>query len=297
MITRMTEMTNKMKRNNLEFKITQEDNGKTIEQLLLDWMIPRKERYLLGQEKRFLVNGNFRDFREPVFQDELVQISWLEAEDKLDFANSEFCDVLYEDDNLIIVNKPEGMKSHANQNSEIALQNHVAAYCGQDVYVVHRLDQETSGCILFAKNSFVLPILDQLLEQKLIFREYLALVSGEIIKSDFIINDPIGRDRHDSKKQIVSPKGKKAITHVKLLQANKKASLVSCQLETGRTHQIRVHLSHLGHPIIGDQVYGKKVNSAQGRMMLHAYKMSLQLPFHQGKISISAPGQSFDQGC
>lgn len=170
---------------------------------------------------------------------------------------------LYEDEHIIIVNKPEGMKTHGNDPTELALLNHVSAYTGQTCYVVHRLDKETSGAILFAKTPFILPILNRLLEKRDIHREYLALVHGSLDSPRVTYHHPIGRHRHDRRKRVVDPiNGKKAITEVTLVKNfHKTASLLNCQLQTGRTHQIRVHLAHQGHVLFGDPLYsnGKKI--------------------------------------
>ena len=200
---------------------------------------------------------------------------------------------LYQDEHLIIVNKPEGMKTHGNEPTEIALLNHVSAYVGQTCYVVHRLDMETSGAILFAKNPFILPILNRLLEDKVIYRDYLALCQGQLKKTDWAITDKIGRDRHDRRKRVIdNQKGQEALTQVHLLKTIGKNSLVACRLQTGRTHQIRVHLAHHGHALIGDPLYSRV---SAPRLMLHAQKLSLTHPLTLEKISVEARSESFEE--
>ena len=200
---------------------------------------------------------------------------------------------LYQDEHLIIVNKPEGMKTHGNEPTEIALLNHVSAYVGQTCYVVHRLDMETSGAILFAKNPFILPILNRLLEDKVIYRDYLAHCQGQLKRTDWTITDKIGRDRHDRRKRVVdNHKGQAALTQVHLLKTIGKNSLVACRLQTGRTHQIRVHLAHHGHALIGDPLYSYV---AAPRLMLHAQKLSLTHPLTLEKISVEARSESFEE--
>ncbi|KJQ63606.1 ribosomal large subunit pseudouridine synthase D [Streptococcus oralis subsp. oralis] len=202
---------------------------------------------------------------------------------------------VYQDQHLIVVNKPEGMKTHGNQPDEIALLNHVSAYVGQTCYVVHRLDMETSGLVLFAKNPFILPILNRLLEKKEIAREYWALVEGQVGSKELIFRDKIGRDRHDRRKRVVDAKsGQYAETQVsRLKQFPNKTSLVRCKLKTGRTHQIRVHLSHHKHPILGDPLYYSK--SKTSRLMLHAFRLSFTHPLTLEKLSFTALSDTFER--
>ena len=187
------------------------------------------------------------------------------------------------------------MKTHGNQPDEIALLNHVSAYVGQTCYVVHRLDMETSGLVLFAKNPFILPILNRLLEKKEISREYWALVDGRLEAKNLIFRDKIGRNRHDRRKRIVDQKnGQYAETHVTRLKLfQNKTSLVRCRLKTGRTHQIRVHLSHHGHPILGDPLYNP--HSKSKRLMLHAFKLSFIHPLTLNKLSFTALSDTFER--
>ena len=187
------------------------------------------------------------------------------------------------------------MKTHGNQPDEIALLNHVSAYVNQTCYVVHRLDKETSGLILFAKNPFILPILNRLLEKKEISREYWALVEGKIGAKELIFRDKIGRDRHDRRKRVVDFKnGQYAETHVsRLKQFQNKTNLLRCRLKTGRTHQIRVHLSHHGLPIIGDPLYNP--HSKTKRLMLHAFKLSFIHPLTLNKLSFTALSDTFER--
>ena len=210
------------------------------------------------------------------------------------WGNSDLVQEIYQDQHLIIVNKPEGMKTHGNQPDEIALLNHVSAYVGQICYVVHRLDMETSGLVLFAKNPFILPILNRLLEKKEIAREYWALVEGQVGSKELIFRDKIGRDRHDRRKRVVDPKsGQHAETQVsRLKQFPNKTSLVRCKLKTGRTHQIRVHLSHHKHPILGDPLYNSR--SKTSRLMLHAFQLSFTHPLALEQLSFTALSDTFE---
>ena len=270
----------------------------TIKELLEDYfLIPRKIRHFLRTKKQVRVNGQVINWQSPVQPGDLLELTFDEEDypqKSIPQGDARMVDELYQDEHFIIVNKPEGMKTHGNEPTEIALLNHVSAYVGQTCYVVHRLDMETSGAILFAKNPFILPILNRLLEDKLISREYLALCQGTFSQKQLTLRHKIGRDRHDRRKRVVDKrKGQEAITHVTLLKKMGNHSLVACQLETGRTHQIRVHLAHEGHALVGDPLYSQK---AAPRLMLHAHKLSLIHPLTLKEISVEARSPSFEAG-
>jgi 23S rRNA pseudouridine1911/1915/1917 synthase len=261
------------------------------------WLVPRKQRHFLRTRKGLFVNGQVAtDWSVEVGPGDTIMLAF-EASDfgvkPVVFGDASLVDVLYEDDHLIIVNKPEGMKTHGNDPGEIGLLNHVSAYCGITCFVIHRLDTDTSGAIVFAKNPFVLPILNQMLEARQIHRQYVALCQGHFNRKSFTINQPLGRDRHDRRKQVVTPSGKRAVTHVSLVRSIGRNDLVECVLDTGRTHQIRVHLSHAGHAIIGDPLYGKV---AAPRLMLHARQLSLVHPFSGEEVLVEARSATFDVG-
>ena len=261
-------------------------------------LIPRKIRHFLRTKKNILINQKEVHWQQIIKSGDKCQLTFDEEDyptKEISLGNPDLVQEIYQDQHLIIVNKPEGMKTHGNQPDEIALLNHVSAYVGQTCYVVHRLDKETSGLVLFAKNPFILPILNRLLEKKEIFREYWALVDGRLEAKDLIFRDKIGRNRHDRRKRVVDQKnGQYAETHVtRLKQFQNKTSLVRCRLKTGRTHQIRVHLSHHGHPILGDPLYNP--HSKTKRLMLHAFKLSFVHPLTLNKLSFTALSDTFER--
>ena len=270
----------------------------TVKEALEDYfLIPRKIRHFLRTKKHVQVNGETVHWQSMLQAGDQLTLTF-DPEDyeekELLAGDASLVETLYEDEHLIIVNKPEGMKTHANQPDEIALLNHVSTYVGKTCYVVHRLDKETSGALVFAKNPFVLPVLNRLLEDKKIQRDYWALILGSLPKKKLVYKDKLGRDRHDRRKRIVDPrKGLYAETHVTSLKTFKRTSLVNCQLQTGRTHQIRVHLSHHGHPIVGDPLYNPE---RAPRLMLHAHRLQLTHPFTLEKIQVEAPSASFEKG-
>ena len=270
----------------------------TVKQFLEEQLlIPRKIRHFLRTKKNILINQKQVHWNEIVKPGDICQLTFDEEDyppKEILWGNLDLVQEIYQDQHLIIVNKPEGMKTHGNQPGEIALLNHVSAYVGQNCYVVHRLDMETSGLVLFAKNPFILPILNRLLEKKDIAREYWALVEGQVGSKELVFRDKIGRDRHDRRKRIVDEKnGQYAETHIsRLKQFPNKTILVRCKLKTGRTHQIRVHLSHHKHPILGDPLYNSK--SRTSRLMLHAFRLSFTHPLTLEKLSFTALSDTFE---
>lgn len=282
----------------MEITITLPDTQPTttIRELLeQEWLVPRKVRHFLRIRKNVWINQEPALFHFEVHAGDHITLRFEETDyqyQEVQLGKASFVQPLYENDHLLIVNKPAGMKTHPNEPTENdTLLNHLAAYLKkkeQRPYVVHRLDKETSGAILFAKNPFVLPILGRMLEQKKIYRRYQALVWGTI-KEDLILKDKIGRDRHDRRKRVVDPhKGQTALTHVSVDQVVNGQTQVYCVLETGRTHQIRVHLSHIGHPIVGDPLYQTR---PANRLMLHALELHMSHPFTQETIVAKAlPG-------
>lgn len=284
---------------NMLIEITIPDTLKTttIKDLLEnEFLIPRKIRHFLRTKKHVLVNGQHITWQSEVVAGDFLQILFDDEdypEKDIPFGNPQLVDCIYEDEHLIVVNKPEGMKTHGNEPTEIALLNHVSAYSQKTCYVVHRLDKETSGLVLFAKNPFVLPILNRLLEKRLISRHYWAITEGHFSQKKLTYNDKIGRHRHDRRKRIVDHKnGQNARTIVTPKAKIGQYSLVDCQLKTGRTHQIRVHLAHHDHAILGDPLYHNKPN---GRLMLHAHSLSFLHPFSQKTIHLTAKSESFEK--
>lgn len=287
----------------MEFTFTLNSDFKTqtLAQLLEEtWLIPHKQRHFLRMKKHIFVNDELAKETDRLVSGDRIKLLF----DKEDFptlsvklGDESQAEILYEDEHLVIANKPEGMKTNGNTANELALQNHITAKLKQAVYVVHRLDEATSGAVLFAKNQLVLPILSQMFEKNEIHREYVALVNGQFAKKNLTFDQPIGRDRHDRRKQVVTNSGKTALTHLSVLKNFKKTnkSLVKLTLDTGRTHQIRVHLSANGHPIVGDLLYGD--GKAEKRLMLHARKIRLRHPFSNEFLEISAPSQSFNARC
>lgn len=198
-------------------------------------------------------------------------------------------DVRYEDDDVIVVNKPVGMVVHpAPGHPDGTLVNALLYHCGDSLSgingvlrpgIVHRIDRDTSGLIIAAKNDAAHIALAAQLQDHSLYREYRAVVIGNLREDEGTVDAPIARHRTDRKKMAVDPEGRRAVTHWSVLARYPGHTCVQCRLETGRTHQIRVHMASIGHPLLGDTVYGaKKPTPGLAGQCLHACKLSFLHP-------------------
>lgn len=211
-------------------------------------------------------------------------------------------EILYEDKDIIVVNKPKGMVVHpAAGHYSGTLVNALMYHCGDDLSgingvmrpgIVHRIDMDTTGSIIVCKNDIAHNHIAAQLKEHSITRKYHAICQGVIKEDNGTINKPIGRHPNDRKKMSVNDKnGKEAITHFKVLERFRDYTYIECQLETGRTHQIRVHMSSIGHPLLGDEVYapGRKHNFHLNGQTLHAKILGFQHPSTNEYIETDAP--------
>ena len=253
--------------------VNEKFNNKSIEYFLDYYKRSRKNKYLLFLEKRILLNNKVCNKDDILYIDDVIEIDL--KEEYIDYElDDKKCDVIYEDEYILIVNKPSGIIVHDEKKS---LANMVARYYKNNnlnisVRHLHRLDKETQGLIMYCKNSFFQPYLDDMFLNDKIERYYKAIVFGNVKEENFIINSPIGRDRHINNKYRVSKSGKEALTKCRVLKRKGKYTLLECKLETGRTHQIRVHLSSKKLYIVNDSIYGKKSNDFK-EMGLYSYKL------------------------
>ena len=195
-------------------------------------------------------------------------------------------DIVYEDDQVLVVNKPQGMvvhpsPGHPNGTLVNALLAHTPLSEINGVFrpgIVHRIDKDTSGLLMIAKNAQARELLEDQLAHKTNKRIYWAIVHGNFSEENGVIDAPIGRNPYDRKKMAVVENGKKAITHFKVLKQFKGYSLIQCQLETGRTHQIRVHLDYIGHAVAGDPLYGPRKTLKGNGQFLHAKVLGFKHP-------------------
>ncbi len=209
-------------------------------------------------------------------------------------------DVVYEDNDIIVVNKPKGMVVHpANGNPDGTLVNAVMAICKDSLSgiggeirpgIVHRLDKDTSGLLIVAKNDKAHVNMSEQIKKHEVKKTYVALVRGVVKENEATIDMPIGRSNSDRKKMAVTKTGKNAVTHIKVLKRYDKYTLLEINIETGRTHQIRVHLAYIGYPIIGDYIYsnGKNEFGIIGQC-LHAKSLEFKHPITGKKMKLEAP--------
>ena len=209
-------------------------------------------------------------------------------------------DILYEDEDVIVINKPKGMIVHPASGIYTGTLVNALLYHCKDLSgingvirpgIVHRIDKDTTGCIVACKNDFAHTAIAAQLESKTCRRDYLAVVMGNIVHDDGLIDAPIGRDPADRQKMKVTDKAsREARTHFHVLKRFKNSTYVECRLDTGRTHQIRVHMKYINHPVMGDLKYGKpcRYMDTQGQV-LHAYRLTFVHPRTNETMVFEAP--------
>lgn len=253
----------------------------------------------LIENGEILVNGKIKKISYKVQLGDILEINIPKPRETDIKAENIPLDIVYEDNDIIVVNKPKGMVVHpANGNLDGTLVNALMSICKDSLSgiggeirpgIVHRLDKDTSGLLIIAKNDTAHINMSNQIKKREVKKIYIALVRGIVGEDEATINMPIGRSTKDRKKMAVRKDGKEAITHFKVLKRYGKYTLLEIKIDTGRTHQIRVHLSEIGHPVIGDMVYsnGKNEFGVEGQM-LHAKSLNFKHPITGKEIHLEA---------
>ena len=285
-----------------EIEVKKEETGKRLDSYIASKKeeITRTTAQRLIEEGNVLVNNKKQKVSYKVLEGDLIQIEPEEIKD-IEIKPQEIpIEVIYEDKDIIVVNKPKGMVVHpANGNPDGTLVNAIMAICKDSLSgiggelrpgIVHRLDKDTSGLLIIAKNDKAHVNMSEQIKNHQVKKTYIALVRGAVKENEATINMPIGRSTSDRKKMAVNKNGKEAITHIKVLKRYDRYTLLEVNIETGRTHQIRVHLSHIGYPIIGDYTYsnGKNEFGVVGQC-LHAKKLEFKHPITNKEMKLEAP--------
>ena len=283
--------------------VNEEEKGKRLDV----YIASKDDETTRTSSQRQIEQGNV------VVNDKVItKVSYKVAEgDKIEIAEQEPVEIelkaqdipiaiVYEDKDIIVVNKPKGMVVHpANGNPDGTLVNAIMAICKDSLSgiggeirpgIVHRLDKDTSGLLIVAKNDIAHVNMSEQIKRHEVKKTYIALVRGIVKENEATIDMPIGRSNSDRKKMAVTKNGKNAVTHIKVLKRYDKYTLLEINIETGRTHQIRVHLAHIGYPVIGDYIYsnGKNEFGIVGQC-LHAKSLEFKHPITGKDMKLEAP--------
>ncbi len=278
----------------------EETEGKRLDSYLcekLDYSRSRIEKGIMDSD--ILVNEKKVKKSYQLKEGDVISVNELKEKEMQLIPQNLKLDIIYEDEDVLVVNKPSGMVVHpAVGNPSDTLVNGLLFHSKSLSHIngefrpgiVHRIDADTSGLLMVAKNDKAHLFLAEQLANKTITRKYIALVWGVIENDSITIDAPIGRDKTNRKKMAVTEKNsKKAITHLKVIERYQEATLVELTLETGRTHQIRVHMNYIGHPIVNDPVYGRRKLIDDTGQCLHAQEIGFVHPRTKEYLHFTSP--------
>ena len=284
-----------------KYIVKKEDENKRIDKLIAEVYkdISRMTIQRLINDGKLKINNKNVKVSYKVSEGDSIEFDLQEPEEIDIKAQDIPLNVIYEDEDIIVINKEKGMVVHpGNGRTEDTLVNALMQKCKNSLSgiggkirpgIVHRLDKDTSGIIIVAKNDKAHINLSEQIKNRKVNKYYIALVRGNVIENNATINMPIARSTKDRKKMAVSEKGKEAITHFKVLKRYNGYTLLKLKIDTGRTHQIRVHLAEIGHPVVGDEVYsnGKNKFGVKGQC-LHAERIEFVHPTSNKKMVLEA---------
>lgn len=289
------------------FKIESEFVGERLDQYLVKAFEDKSRSFITNLIKNgdVLVNGNQVKPGYSLKLNDQIYVAINEPKSlDLEPVNLDL-DIVYEDSNLLVVNKPEGLVVHPAESYDGPTLVHGLLYQSDELSsingvkrpgIVHRIDKDTSGLLIVAKNDIAHQRLSEAFSKHEVKRIYTALVYGKIDVPKGVIDMPIGRHRTNRLKMAVDPEGKRAVTHFKVLEQFDKYTLIECELETGRTHQIRVHMAHIGYPIVGDPIYGPKDVIGDTGQFLHAHTLTFVHPIKNEHMTFTVDmPESFKQ--
>ena len=274
----------------MEINVIDNDGIRLDKYLMLKLDVSRSKAQKLIDNKNILVNGNKSKASYVVKLNDNIEVISMEDEIIDIVAENIPLDIVYEDEYLLVVNKPSGMVVHpGNGNYNHTLVNALMYHCNNNLSsingevrpgIVHRIDADTSGLLLVAKNDMVHNDLAKQISEKSVVRKYVCLVHGVINEDTATIDAPIGRDKNNRKKMCVTgDNSKDSITNIRVLERYSDSTLIECVLETGRTHQIRVHMEYIKHPVVNDPVYGyNRIDDKDFGQMLHAKEIGFVHP-------------------
>ena len=281
-----------------EYKIDQEIEGTRLDKAISekDSKLSRSMVQKMLDNGNILVNGRTAKASYKLSVGDIVEITYEEPKETDLKPEDISLDIIYQDDDILIVNKQKGLVVHpGNGNPDGTLVNAIMAICKDSLSgiggeirpgIVHRIDKDTSGLLIVAKNDLAHINVSEQIKNHEVKKTYIALVRGVIKENNATIDMPISRSKNDRVKMAVNKDGKNAVTHFKVLQRYNGYTLLEVNIETGRTHQIRVHSKYINAPLLGDTLYNKKSNLIN-RQALHAYKISFIHPIYKKEMNIS----------